>query len=236
MRGGRWCRHARDDQSGGPSAAAWALVAAAAAVVVAVRAACTARVVAGAATVPVPDASTSTSGLSATTISVAFPVANLDALASTYGFAGDVEYTEQTKAILHFVDQINNSGGSTAARSIRSSPPTTPPTMPRCRRSASSGPQGSPGVFAVRDGVGTFTGNDQLCVTQQADDEDSIEASLGLIPVPFEKALNGQEGVTTETLGGSDDPRPESRVAVTLECGAAGRSGTRPTPGSPRAT
>ena len=41
-----------------------------------------------------------------------------------------------------------------------------------------------------------------------SDYEDSIETSLGLIPVPFQKALNGQEGVTTETLGGIDDARP----------------------------
>ena len=33
----------------------------------------------------------------------------------------------------------------------------------------------------------------------------------GLIPVPYAQALNGQEGVTTETLGGVDDPRPESQ-------------------------
>ncbi len=44
-----------------------------------------------------------------------------------------------------------------------------------------------------------------------SDYEESIESSLGLIPVPFEKALDGQEGVTTETLGGVDDVRPESQ-------------------------
>ena len=44
-----------------------------------------------------------------------------------------------------------------------------------------------------------------------SDYENSIESSLGLIPVPFAKALNGQEGVTTETLGGVDDPRPQSQ-------------------------
>jgi hypothetical protein len=44
-----------------------------------------------------------------------------------------------------------------------------------------------------------------------SDYESSIESSLGLIPVPFKQALNGQEGVTTETLGGIDDPRPESQ-------------------------
>ena len=30
------------------------------------------------------------------------------------------------------------------------------------------------------------------------------------IPVPYAKALDGQEGVTTETLGGIDDPRPQA--------------------------
>ena len=44
-----------------------------------------------------------------------------------------------------------------------------------------------------------------------SDYEDSIETSLGLIPLPFQKALNGQEGVTTETLGGIDDSRPEAQ-------------------------
>ena len=43
-----------------------------------------------------------------------------------------------------------------------------------------------------------------------SDYESSIEAALGLLPDPYEKALNGQEGVTTETLGGIDDTRPES--------------------------
>jgi hypothetical protein len=44
-----------------------------------------------------------------------------------------------------------------------------------------------------------------------SDYEESIESSLGLIPVPFEKGLDGQEGVTTETLGGIDDSRPQSQ-------------------------
>ena len=69
-----------------------------------------------------------------------------------------------------------------------------------------------------------------------SDYESSIESSLGLIPVPYEKALNGQEGVTTETLGGIDDPRPESPGAMTRGSGVAGRRGTRRTRRSPRAT
>jgi hypothetical protein len=43
-----------------------------------------------------------------------------------------------------------------------------------------------------------------------SDYESEIQVGLGLIPVPFERELNGQEGVTTLTLGGIDDNRPES--------------------------
>ncbi len=38
-----------------------------------------------------------------------------------------------------------------------------------------------------------------------SDYEEGIESSLGLIPTVDEAVLNGQEGVTTETLGGVDD-------------------------------
>jgi hypothetical protein len=41
--------------------------------------------------------------------------------------------------------------------------------------------------------------------------EGSVESGLGLIPTPYETALDGQEGITTETLGGFDDARPESQ-------------------------
>jgi hypothetical protein len=44
-----------------------------------------------------------------------------------------------------------------------------------------------------------------------SDYESSIESSLGLLPIPYAKALNGQQGVTTETLGGIDDDRPQSQ-------------------------
>ena len=44
-----------------------------------------------------------------------------------------------------------------------------------------------------------------------SDYESSILSSLGLIPIPYAKALDGQEGVTTETLGGIDDDRPQSQ-------------------------
>lgn len=309
---------------------------------------------AGAASVPVSHASTSTRGVTATTINIAFPVANLDALASTYGFAGDVEYTEQAKAINLFVNQINDSGGINGRKINPIITTYNPASDASMQAQCENWTQGNPPIFAVLDGVGTFTGPNELCVTQQghtpmltqwttvsqftqagspylwwtgpddatvlqalvswgksqgtiggkaklgvvvgdrasdqdalnnyllpdlkrvgvtpvvetipaqtsegastssdstlvveklheagvtsmiplipfnaflpvleaqtqqqyfprlllSDYENSIESSLGLIPVPFAKALNGQEGLTTETLGGVDDPRPQSK-------------------------
>jgi Periplasmic binding protein len=301
----------------------------------------------------VDQASTSTVGLTATSIRVAFPVTNLDALASSLGFETDVEYTEQQKAIDLFVDQINDAGGINGRKIdpvIVNYDPTNDVGM---RALCKQWTEGSGAVFAVLDGVGTWSGDNQLCITQEghtpmlaqwttvtnwtqlgapylwwtgpddagilqatvdwalsagligpnrklgiiagdrssdqlalnefllpdlkragvtavvepiaadptesaetqsdaplvveklrsqgittvlplipfnvffpilsaetsqeyfpklllSDYESSIESALGLIPVPFTKALNGQEGVTTETLGGIDDDRPEA--------------------------
>jgi hypothetical protein len=44
-----------------------------------------------------------------------------------------------------------------------------------------------------------------------SDYESTIEIGLGLVPVPFENAIDDQEGVTVQTLGGIDDDRPESQ-------------------------
>jgi Periplasmic binding protein len=300
------------------------------------------------------DASTSSVGVTAKTISVAFPVTNLDKLAANLGFETDVEYTEQTEAIDLFVNQINEAGGING-RMIKPVIENYDPTNEIATRAlCKQWTEGSGAVFAVLDGVGTWTGDDQLCVTQEghtpmiaqwttvsnwtqmgspylwwtgpddaailqatvqwglsagligphrelgiiagdrpsdqlalndyllpdlkkvgvtavvepiaadpseaaatdadaplvvqklrsagittvlplipfnvffpvlsaqttqqyfpklllSDYEFSIESSLGLIPVPFSKALNGQEGITTETLGGIDDNRPESQ-------------------------
>ena len=309
---------------------------------------------ADATTTPVSQASTSTRGVTSNAINVAFPVVNLTALASTYGFAGDVEYSEQAKAIHLFVDQINSSGGINGRRINAIISSYNPASDAGMQALCDEWTQGSPGAFAVLDGVGTFTGDNQLCVTQQghtpflsqwttvsnftregspylwwtgpddaailqavvtwgrsrgtiggrarvgvivgdrasdqtalheyllpdltrigvtpvvetlaaqpsegaatssgstlvveklrsagvtsviplipfntflpvlqaqtqqqyfpklllSDYESSIESSLGLIPVPFKQALDGQQGVTTETLGGIDDPRPQSQ-------------------------
>jgi hypothetical protein len=116
---------------------------------------------------PVTEASTSARGVTGSTINVVFPVANLDALASTYGFAGDFEYTEQAKAINLFVDQINEGGGING-RTINPIITTyDPANNAEMQKLCVDWTQGNPGVFAVLDGVGTYTGVNQLCVTQQ---------------------------------------------------------------------
>jgi hypothetical protein len=311
--------------------------------------------VAGASTTVTPpdEASTSSRGVTAHTIRVVFPVSNLSALSSSFGFAGDVEYSEQVKAIDLFVKAINDAGGiddRTIDPMIVNFDPTSEAAM---RADCLQWTEGNPAVFAVLDGIGTWTGDNQLCITQEghtplisqwttvtdytrkgspylwwtgpddasilqatvswglssgrlghgikvgviagnrasdtlaldhyllpdlkragitpvvetidadptdtattsseapivvqqlradgvrsviplipfnvffpvlqaetqqeyfptlllSDYEESIESALGLIPVPYAKALNGQEGVTTETLGGIDDSRPES--------------------------
>ena len=60
---------------------------------------------------PVSSASTSSRGVSAHAINVMFPLVSLNSLAGKEGFASDAEFGEQTKAILLFVKQINDSGG-----------------------------------------------------------------------------------------------------------------------------
>ncbi|HXN59540.1 MAG TPA: ABC transporter substrate-binding protein [Acidimicrobiales bacterium] len=303
---------------------------------------------------PVSQASTSDRGVSKTSINVVFPVVAVNSLAGKLGFAEDKEYNEQIPAINLFVDQINQAGGINGRKInpiIVQFDPTNDANM---QALCEQWTQGTPAVFAVIDGIGTWTGSNQLCVTQQghtplisawstisewtqlgspylwwtgpdmapvlqatvqwgmssgrlghgtkvgvavsdqaadqaalnqyllpdlkkvgitpvvetiagnpeetaatssdsqlavekfeaagvqsvfpllpanaffpyigaetsqkyypqlllSDYQSTVEAALGLIPEPYEQAINGQEGVTTETLGGFDDARPESQ-------------------------
>ncbi|HEY1828689.1 MAG TPA: ABC transporter substrate-binding protein [Acidimicrobiales bacterium] len=303
---------------------------------------------------PVSQASTSTRGVTATQINVVFPVVDINSLVGRLGFAEDKEYGQQINAIHLYVNQINQGGGIYGRKInpiiVQFDPTNDAEQTALCRQWT----QGSPAVFAVIDGIGTWQGDNQLCVTEQghtplisawstvtdwtelgspylwwtgpddvpvldalvkwglssgrlahtktvgvavsdqaadqaalnyylmpllkkdgikpivetiagnindtasansdaqlaverfksagvqsvipllpepalfayigqetsqqyypqlllSDYQSSIESALGLIPAPYEAALNGQEGVTTETLGGFDDNRPESK-------------------------
>jgi hypothetical protein len=303
---------------------------------------------------PVSAASTSSRGVTSSAINVVFPVVSLNSLSGKLGFAEDYEYGEQAKAIKLYVSQINQAGGINGRKinpMIVSYDPTDEAGMQAlCKQWT----EGSPAVFAVVDGIGAWSGDNELCITQQgqtpmigewstttnwtqlgspylwwtgpddaailaavvdwghgakligghtkvgilagdrasdqtalndyllpdlkkigvsaqvitvaasldatattnsdvqlaverfkqagvqsviplvpenalfpylgaetsqqyfpklllSDYEQSIDLTLGLIPTPYEKALDGQEGVTTETLGGFDDARPQSQ-------------------------
>jgi hypothetical protein len=287
-------------------------------------------------------------------INVVFPIVSLSSLAGREGFAADAEFGEQEKAIRLFVKQINDAGGIDGRKIddiIVNFDPTDEIEM---RALCKTWTEGSPAAFAVVDGLGDWTGDNELCISQEghtpfigawttvtdwtnagspylwwlgsdqatilqavvnwglgahligsgikvgvlagsrasdqtalneyllpdlaaagvtpvvkaidadpndtattdaeapliiqqlrsagvtsviplvpfnvfypvleaetnqrwfprlllSDYESSITSSLGLMPVPYNEALNGQEGVTTETLGGIDSPRPESQ-------------------------
>lgn len=303
--------------------------------------------------VPVDRASTSSRGVVGNSINVVFPVVSLTSLAGKEGFAQDVEYGEQQKAIRLFVKHINDHGGING-RTINPIIQTYDPASSSDMRAlCKTWTEGSPAAFAVLDGLGTWQDSNQLCITQEghtlhrpvvdgdrldqpritvsvvdrtgpggragrggvvgeerqaaggarkvgvivgnrasdqlafqdyllpdlrkigvtpvvesidanpndtattgaeapviiqqlradgvnsiiplipfnvfypllqaqtsqqyfprlllSDYESSIQVALGLIPIPYAKALNGQEGVTTMTLGGIDDNRPQSQ-------------------------
>ncbi len=116
---------------------------------------------------PVSSASTSTRGVSAKSINVVLPVVSLGSLAGKEGFAQDAEYGEQTKAILLFVKQINKAGGINGRKInpiIANFDPTNESAM---RALCKNWTEGSPAAFAVLDGIGDWTGDNQLCVTQE---------------------------------------------------------------------
>ena len=118
-------------------------------------------------TTPVDQASTSARGVTTTAINVVFPVVNLEALASVYGFAGDVEYTEQAKAIDLFVGQINAAGGINGRKINPIISYFNPASESDMRALCKDWTQGSPAAFAVLDGVGDWTGDNELCITQE---------------------------------------------------------------------
>ena len=117
--------------------------------------------------VPVSKASTSARGVTAKSINVVFPVVSLNSLAGQEGFAEDAEYGEQTKAIDFYVGQINKSGGI-HGRKINPIITTYDPTNESDMRAlCKTWTEGSPAAFAVLDGIGAWSGDNQLCITQE---------------------------------------------------------------------
>ena len=117
--------------------------------------------------VPVSQASTSTRGVTATSINVVFPIVSLSSLAGQEGFAADLEFGEQAKAIQLYVKQINDAGGING-RMINPIITTFDPLSPSSMRSlCKTWTEGSPAAFAVVDGLGDWRDDNQLCITQE---------------------------------------------------------------------
>jgi hypothetical protein len=116
---------------------------------------------------PVSSASTSTRGIEGNSINVVFPVVALNSLAGQEGFAADAEYGEQTKAIQFYVKQVNDSGGI-HGRHINAIITNYDPTSETAMRAlCKTWTEGSPAAFAVVDGIGAWTGDNQLCIAQE---------------------------------------------------------------------
>ncbi len=112
-------------------------------------------------------ASTSTRGVTGKSIDVVFPVVSLNSLAGQQGFAEDTEYGEQQKAIELYVNQVNEEGGINGRRINPIIANFDPASETDMRSLCKTWTEGSPAAFAVVDGLGAWTGDNQLCVTQE---------------------------------------------------------------------
>src|ERR1700722_19273390 len=116
---------------------------------------------------PVSQASTSAPGVTAHAINVVFPVVAINSEAGQLGFAEDKEDNEQKTAIHLYVNQNNASGGIHGRKINPIVVSFNPSNETEMRSLCKQWTQGSPPVFAVVDGIGTWTGDNELCVTQE---------------------------------------------------------------------
>jgi ABC-type branched-subunit amino acid transport system substrate-binding protein len=112
-------------------------------------------------------ASTSSRGVSSTTINVVFPVSNLTTLSSNFGFAGDAEFAAQKKAIQTYVKAANAHGGINGRKINPMIVNFDPTNEAQMRALCLQWTKGTPAVFAVVDGLGSWAGDNQLCITQE---------------------------------------------------------------------
>ena len=114
-------------------------------------------------------ASTAAPGVTSDTIRVAFPLVSLNSLAGQLGFARDSEYGLQSRAIQVFVDDINAHGGIGGRRIVPEIDVFDPTDEAGMRALCKNWTASSDPAFAVIDGLGTYEGDNQLCVTQEGD-------------------------------------------------------------------
>jgi hypothetical protein len=123
----------------------------------------------GAATAPTPvtKASTSARGVTASAINVVFPIISFTSIEGQFEIKSDAEYGEQTKAIHLFVNQINDAGGVHGRKINPMIVSFDPTNLAEERALCKQWTQGTPPVFAVVDGLGTYEGINQLCITRE---------------------------------------------------------------------
>ncbi len=100
-------------------------------------------------------------------INVVFPTVSLSSLAGREGFAADAEFGEQTKAIKLFVKHVNDTGGINGRKINAIIVNFDPTNETEMRALCKTWTEGSPAAFAVLDGLGDWTGDNELCVTQE---------------------------------------------------------------------
>jgi hypothetical protein len=115
----------------------------------------------------VENASTSSRGVTSNSIRLVFPISNLTNLSGTFGFAGDIEFSEQSLAINTYVNAINASGGIHGRKIIPEIVTFDPTSETDMRSLCKQWTEGSPPVFAVLDGIGTWNGDNDLCIAQE---------------------------------------------------------------------
>ena len=105
--------------------------------------------------------------MSASAINVVFPIISFSSIEGEFEIKSDAEFGEQTKAIHLFVDAINNAGGINGRKINPMIVSFDPTNVAEQRALCEQWTQGNPPVFAVVDGLGTFQGVDELCVTRE---------------------------------------------------------------------
>ena len=117
---------------------------------------------------PVSQASTSARGVTAHAINVVFPVISLStACPASSTSRRTQEFGEQDNAIHVYVNQINAAGGINGRKINPIIVPFDPTNTTEQRALCKQWTQGNPPVFAVLDGIGTWVGDNQLCITQE---------------------------------------------------------------------
>ena len=118
---------------------------------------------------PVSQASTSTRGVTAHAINVVFPVISLSSVSGQFDISSDPEFGQQDNAIHVYVNQINAAGGINGRKINPIIVPFDPTNTTEQRALCKQWTQGNPPIFAVLDGIGTWAGDNQLCITQEGD-------------------------------------------------------------------